>query len=91
MALNPGELIKAQLGSAGISASEIARAIGADRSHLSQVLNGHFALTPELALRLSQALGERPQTWLTLQMEWDLAQAKEKLKKDGVKIKKVVK
>lgn len=38
------------------------------------LFNGHAGISPEMAVRLSQAFGRTPEGWLQLQMHYDLAQ-----------------
>jgi len=40
------------------------------------LLNGHAGISPEMALRLSQAFGRSPESWLQLQGAYDLAQVR---------------
>lgn len=77
---HPGEVIRRMyLERLGVSVSDGAAAIGVSRKNFSQLLNGHFAVSPEMAIRLSRAFGTAPQMWLMLQMEFDLEQAEKKL------------
>ena len=41
-------------------------------STLSRILKGSSRVTPEMALRLSKALGRTPESWLSLQDAYDL-------------------
>ena len=45
------------------------------RKTLSELLNGHAGILPEMAIRLSKAFGGSAESWLTQQMHYDLAQA----------------
>jgi addiction module HigA family antidote len=38
------------------------------------LLNAHAGISPEMAVRLSQAFGRSPENWLQLQVQYDLAQ-----------------
>lgn len=59
---HPGEFITAvYLEPNGISGRELATALGVAASTLSRVLKGVSALTPDMALRLSKALGRYSQ------------------------------
>lgn len=40
----------------------------------SLLSNGHAGISPEMAIRLSKAFGRTPESWLQLQMNYDLAQ-----------------
>lgn len=54
---------------------EVADAIGLHRTTLSRILNGHAAITAEVDVRLSEALGTSPGFWTTMQAQFDLAAA----------------
>lgn len=57
------------------------------RLTLSNLVNGKNGISPEMAIRLSKAFGGRPEAWLGMQTEYDLAQA---MKKAGrIKVKPV--
>ena len=60
-----------------ISCRKLALKLGVATSTLSRVLNGASSVSPEMALRLSKALGRTPESWLTMQDNYDLWQAKQ--------------
>jgi addiction module HigA family antidote len=65
---HPGEFITAvYLEPNGISGRELAATLGVAASTLSRVLKGSSGLTPDMALRLSKALGRSPESWLAMQ------------------------
>jgi antitoxin HigA-1 len=69
---HPGRSIKdACLEPLGLSVTAAAKALGVTRLALSNVLNGHASISPEMALRLSKAFGGVPETWLKLQLGID--------------------
>ena len=81
---HPGETIRELcINPMGLSITEAAAALGVSRKALSELLNGHTGISPEMALRLSIAFDTTPESWLTQQMQYDLW----KLKKSGKKIK----
>ncbi|MGA2023564.1 MAG: HigA family addiction module antitoxin, partial [Steroidobacteraceae bacterium] len=55
-----------------ISGREWAGKLGVAVSTLSRVLKGASAVSPEMALRLSKALGRSPESWLAMQSLYDL-------------------
>ncbi len=55
-----------------ISGRELAGKLGVAASTLSRVLNGGSRISPEMALRLSKALGRSPESWLAMQDAHDL-------------------
>ncbi|WP_233253681.1 HigA family addiction module antitoxin [Limnohabitans sp. 2KL-1] len=70
---HPGEFIQEiYLGPHGISGRELAEKLDVAPSTLSRVLKGSSRVTPEMALRLSKALGRTPESWLSLQDAHDL-------------------
>ena len=60
-----------------ISCREPAIKLGVAASTLNRVLNETSSVSPEMALRLSKALGRSPESWLTMQGNYDLWQAKQ--------------
>ncbi|OGR31824.1 MAG: addiction module antidote protein, HigA family [Desulfuromonadales bacterium GWC2_61_20] len=73
---HPGETIRQLcLEPLGLTVTEAAKALGVSRKALSELLNGHVGISPEMALRLSLAFDTTPESWLTQQMQYDLWQA----------------
>lgn len=73
---HPGRLIKADIDELGLSIAEAAEGLGISRQQLYRVVNGQHGVTPEMALRLEQALGGSADTWLRMQINYDLAQVR---------------
>ncbi len=63
------------LESLGLSVTEAARNLGISRKQLSDIVNCHSGISPEMAIRLDKAFGGGAETWLRLQAGYDLAQA----------------
>jgi addiction module HigA family antidote len=73
---HPGEVLRETvLGDEGISVSEFARRLGVSRVALSRVVNGRAAISADMALRLADALGGSAESWLNMQVAYDLWQA----------------
>jgi len=72
----------------GLSVTEVARKLGVSRKQLSDILNGHSGISPEMAIRLDKAFGGGAETWLRLQMAYDLAQTRQR--EGEIKVKRVV-
>jgi antitoxin HigA-1 len=77
---HPGEIIRGQcLEPLGLTVTAAAKGLGVTRKALSELLNGHSGVSPEMAIRLSKAFGGTPETWLGLQMQYDLWQAERRV------------
>ena len=62
---HPGEFLTAvYLGPNGLSARELAATLDASASTLHRILKGQSGISPDMALRLSRALGRSPESWL---------------------------
>lgn len=61
-----------------LSVPEFAKHLGVSRAVLSRVLNGRTAVSAELAIRLAAALGGSAESWLRMQVVYDLWKAEKK-------------
>lgn len=60
-----------------ISSNKVADRLGVARSTFSRLVNGLSAVSPEMAIRLSEVLGGSAESWLTLQESYDLWKARQ--------------
>jgi addiction module HigA family antidote len=75
---HPGEVIRGlYLEPLGVSITAAAKALGISRKHLSQLLNGHMGVSPEMAIRLSIAFDTSAESWLRQQLYYDLWHAEQ--------------
>ena len=78
---HPGEFItRVYLEPNDLSGRELALKLGVAASTLSRVLKGSSAVSSEMALRLSKALGRTPESWLAMQYNYDLWHARQRVK-----------
>ncbi|MDP3422309.1 MAG: HigA family addiction module antitoxin [Burkholderiaceae bacterium] len=77
---HPGELLTGWLDDLNQTVTAFAAHIGISRVMLSRVLHGHAAVSADMDLRLSEALGTSPGYWLALQVQRDLWTAREHAK-----------
>ena len=79
---HPGEVIKGLcLEPLNLSITAAARALGVSRKSLSELINGHSGISPEMALRLALAFDTSAESWLTQQMHYDLWVARRKARR----------
>ena len=83
---HPGEIIKMDyLEPLKLSVTELAEGLRVSRKNLSEIINGHTGISPEMALRLSKAFDTTPELWLNLQRNYDLWHAQQKGNVQGIK------
>jgi antitoxin HigA-1 len=85
---HPVSLIKSDIDALGLSVVEVAKALGISRQQLHSVIAGRAGVTPEMAVRLEKALGSTADTWLRMQMNYDLAQVRGRASE--MKVKRLV-
>ena len=84
---HPGELLKDNVDGLGLSVAEAAKRLGVTRQQLYNVINGKSAITPEMAVRLEKALGGTADLWLRMQVNYDLAQVRQRDR--SIKVKRL--
>ena len=75
---NPGLLVEECLNELGLSVAEAAKGLGITRQQLHNVIAGRSNVTPEMAVRFEKAFGGTADTWLRMQMNYDLAQIRKR-------------
>lgn len=74
---HPGEFIRATyIDPFDISIRSLAESLDVSPSTLARIVGMSSAVSPEMALRLSKAIGRSPESWLAMQHNFDLWQAK---------------
>lgn len=77
LAIHPGEHIADELEARGMTAAELARAMGVDPGRASRLVNARTSVTGDTTLRLAELLGTSAEFWMRLQGDYDLARARE--------------
>lgn len=73
---HPGETLKDfYLEPYGLSARQLAKALGVSHSAISRLVSGQAAVTPDMAIRLEKGVGLTAGTWLGMQQDRDLWEA----------------
>jgi len=62
----------------GPTITQAAVDLGVSRKALSEFLNGHSSLSPEMAIRIGKATKTSPESWLNMQTKLDLWKVEQK-------------
>jgi addiction module HigA family antidote len=83
---HPGEFIReVYLEPHAMTGRQLASKLGVSPSTLNRILQGRSGISPEMALRLSKALGRSPESWLLMQDHFELWHARQTVDLDAVK------
>ena len=70
---HPGEvLLEDIIKPLGITITEAAKDLGVNQKTLSDLVNCKCPLSPEMAIRISQATNTSPESWMNMQTKLDL-------------------
>jgi addiction module HigA family antidote len=84
--VHPGRIVRHDcLEPLGLSVTEGAKVLGVTRQALNNVVNGKSGISPEMAIRLAKAFGSTAETWLRMQLAFDLAAARKEESKIKVR------
>jgi addiction module HigA family antidote len=86
---HPGAVMTDILLATGRKKSEIAELLGISRQHLHDILTGKKPVSPQMAVRFSKLLGGSAETWLRLQVAYDLWHAEREIDVSHIKPLKV--
>ncbi len=83
---HPGEFIKEVYLDAleNISVRTVAEKLHVAPSTFNRLIQGQSNISPEMALRLSKTLGRSPESWLSMQDQYNLHHAKQSFNFDKV-------
>lgn len=70
-----------------LSITEAAKCLGVSRKQLSDIVNCHAGISPEMAIRLDKAFGGGAEIWLRLQTAYDLARVMRRA--DQIKVERL--
>lgn len=84
--LHPGEILGEEfLKVRSLTVTEVAKGLGVARGNLSAILNERAGISPEMAVKLSEAFGNSTQFWVNLQKNYEVWHAEQKVKREGIR------
>lgn len=84
---HPGEVLKElYITPLNLTITDVAQGIGITRKAVSELVNKKYGISPNMAIRLAKAFSTTPESWLNLQQQYDLWQAKKKGKFTKIKV-----
>ena len=87
---HPGGIVRRQcLEPLGLSVGRASEGLGVTEKDLSDLVNERVGVSADMAVRLSKAFGSSPETWLGMQMAYDLWHAEERI--DEIKVEQFAK
>jgi addiction module HigA family antidote len=79
---HPGIMVREQcIEKNGLTVTEAARILCVDRQTLSNLLNAHSGMSPEMAVRLEKVFGTPARDWMQRQLDYEYAQVMKRAKK----------
>jgi addiction module HigA family antidote len=83
---HPGEILKEMfIVERNLTITEVAEGLKMARANLSSIINGHLGISPELAVKLSEAFGNSAQFWVNLQNNYELWHAERKINRADIR------
>ena len=86
LASHPGQLLKDELDTREMKQIDLAKELGIAKNVMSEIINGKRNLTPDLAVRLEDALGIKADFWMKYQMAYEIDRIRIRNKKVVEKI-----
>lgn len=84
--VHPGEILREEyIKERNLTITEVAAGLGIARNNLSAVCNERAGISPELAVKLSEAFENTPQFWINLQKNYELWHAEQKVNRLVIK------
>lgn len=85
---HPGEHLREDyMPDCGFTVASLAAALGVSRQSVNELINERRGVSADMALRLGRLFSQSPESWLDLQRDVDLWDARQAIKDDLVRIK----
>lgn len=83
--VHPGEILREDyINERGLTITEVAKGLGVARANLSAILNQRAGISPEMAVKLSEAFGNTTQFWVNLQKNYEVWHAERKVNRQVI-------
>ncbi len=83
--VHPGEILREDYtNERGLTITEVAKGLGIARANLSAILNQRAGISPEMAVKLSEAFGNTTQFWVNLQKNYEVWHAERKVNRQVI-------
>lgn len=83
--VHPGEILREDyIRERGLTVTQVAKGLGIARENLSAIVNGRAGISPELAVKLSEAFGNTTQFWVNLQTNYEVWHAEKKVDRSQI-------
>lgn len=84
--VHPGEILREDyIKERGLTITEVAQGLGVARANLSAIVNERAGISPEMAVKLSEAFGNSTQFWVNLQKNYDIWHAEKSVDRKRIK------
>jgi antitoxin HigA-1 len=83
--VHPGEILREDyIKERGLTITEVAKGLGIARANLSAIVNERAGISPDLAVKLSEAFGNTAQFWVNLQKNYELWYAERRINRSVI-------
>lgn len=83
--LHPGVILREEyIKQSGLTITEVAKGLGIARANLSAIINERAGISPEMAVKLSEAFGNSTQFWVNLQKDYEIYHAEMKVNRKKI-------
>ena len=84
--VHPGEVLREEyIQERSLTITEVAKGLGIARANLSAIVNERAGISPELAVKLSEAFGNTSQFWVNLQKNYELWHAEKRVNRSVIR------
>lgn len=84
--VHPGEILREDyINERNLTITEVAKGLGVARANLSAIVNERAGISPEMAVKLSEAFGNTTQFWVNLQKNYEVWHAEKSVNRAAVR------